>query len=58
MLLLNCPLDLCCHCSVEMDRRAFTHKGLFQAVCGQFYRAGSDAKAVSVAVWCGDTEWP
>lgn len=32
-------------------------KGLFQAVCRQFYRAGLDAKTVSVARWCGDTKW-
>lgn len=41
-----------------MGRRAFTHKGLFQAVCRHFYMAGSDVKAISVAVLCGDAEWP
>lgn len=41
-----------------MGRRAFTHKGLFQAVCRHFYVAGSDVKAISVAVLCGDAEWP
>lgn len=35
VLLLNCPLNLYSHCSVEMDRRALMHKGLFQVICRQ-----------------------
>lgn len=35
VLLLNCPLNLYSDCSVDMDRRALMHKGLFQVICRQ-----------------------
>lgn len=53
MVVLNCPLDLCTHCSKEMDGKPFMHKGLFWAVCKQFYLAGLNIKAVSVSGLCG-----